>query len=273
MENILRRAEHLVDGFINSSASLRETKTESVFKKTQLHESEYRPDYYLKEENYIDNIITNSVIRASLKSIADKYYNKTIKEIIEHSSKITNTTYPSLYLVISKCCTSLNINNCPSFYITNVLRGINALSMEVEGNKYVLLSRRVAAVLSTTEQSFIIGHELGHHQQGNLVCHTVNGLLNSLNAKSEIFGPLISDTIEVPLKRWCRLSEFNADRAGLVCCKDINVVKQLFVKLGMIENPTAFNLYQETSEDHPLLSTRYNELKSFAQSYKNRLCL
>lgn len=265
MESLARSIERFVDGFANSSAAFDVPVRDS--------EPVARPSYLLKEDNYLDAVINNTVTKASLRYVADKYYSTSVDETLKSSTLVSASSYPSLHQILRKCEHSLSLCDMPEVYVTSKLRGINALSLEVKREKLILISREATVCLSEPELEFLLGHELGHHQQGNLVCHTVNGLLNSLNAKSEIFGPLISDTIEVPLKRWCRLSEFNADRAGLVCCKDINVVKQLFVKFGMIENPTAFNLYQETSEDHPLLSTRYNELKSFAQSYKNRLCL
>lgn len=148
--------------------------------------------------------------------------------------------------------------------MTTKLRGINALSVEIKGCKMILVSRRFASSLTTDEMKFILGHELGHHQQGNLVGHTVNGLLNSMTDKSEVLGPIVLDTIEVPLKRWCRRSEFNADRAGFLCCQDIKVVRNLFLKLGMIEERNVFHQYKETGEDHPLLFTRYEELLKYA---------
>ena len=44
--------------------------------------------------------------------------------------------------------------------------------------------------------------------------------LDELLEEATELTALVLDTIEVPLKRWCRCSEFNADRAGYLCCKD-----------------------------------------------------
>ena len=144
------------------------------------------------------------------------------------------------------------------------MKGINALSIETKGK----LGRKTIILLSESELSFLLGHELGHHQQGNLVCHTVNGLMNNIVKSSEIFGPIILDTIEVPLKRWCKQSEFNADRAGYLCCENISTVKSLFKKLGMIETPTSFHHYRETGDDHPMFITRYNQLLQYMETIK-----
>lgn len=74
---------------------------------------------------------------------------------------------------------------------------------------------------------------------------------------------MIQDATEVSLKRWCRLSEHNADRAWLLCCRDIEVVKQLFRKIGMIESTIVYHQYIEISEDFPMLNTRLHELKEY----------
>ena len=260
------RLKDFADQFANSSAGIPKTaqKNDMVAETTTVEDAVM--DYAVKEENYIGDFLDNKLVRSCLKSIADKYYGNQITVIKNEGMLLTNDSYPMLHSTYIHCCHTLKIKNPPAVYITHRLRGINALSVEINNEQMILLSRRVAISLSTKEQAFILGHELGHHQQGNLVGHTVNGLVNSLKDKSEIFGPMIQDAIEVPLKRWCRRSEYNADRAGLLCCKDIEVVKQLFMKIGMIESVTVYHQYKETSDDHPMLTTRLKELNDYVTS-------
>lgn len=259
------RLKDFAEQFANSSAGIPKTaRHDKVAKITTIEDAVL--DYAVKEENYIGDFLDNKLVCSCLKSIADKYYGSQITVIRNEGVLLTNDSYPMLHSTYIHCCHTLKIKNPPAVYITHRLRGINALSVEINNEQMILLSRRVAISLSAKEQAFILGHELGHHQQGNLVGHTVNGLVNSLKDKSEIFGPMIQDAIEVPLKRWCRRSEYNADRAGLLCCKDIEVVKQLFLKIGMIESVTVYHQYKETSDDHPMLTTRLKELNDYATS-------
>ena len=260
------RLKDFAEQFANSSAGIPKTaqQNDMVAETTTVEDAVM--DYAVKEENYIGDFLDNKLVRSCLKSIADKYYGNQIAVIRNEGMLLTNESYPMLYSTYAHCCHTLKIKNPPVVYITHRLRGINALSVEINNEQMILLSRRVAISLSTKEQAFILGHELGHHQQGNLVGHTVNGLVNSLKDKSEILGPMIQDAIEVPLKRWCRRSEYNADRAGLLCCKDIETVKQLFMKIGMIESVTIYHQYKETSDDHPMLTTRLKELNDYATS-------
>ena len=260
------RLKDFADQFANSSAGIPKTaqQNDMVAETTTVEDAVM--DYAVKEENYIGDFLDNKLVRGCLKSIADKYYGSQITVIRNEGVLLTNDSYPMLHSTYIHCCHILKIMNPPAVYITHILRGINALSVEINNEQMILLSRRVAISLSTKEQAFILGHELGHHQQGNLVGHTVNGLINSLTDKSEIFGPMIQDAIEVQLKRWCRRSEYNADRAGLLCCKDIEVMKQLILKIGMIESVTVYHQYKETSDDHPMLTTRLKELNDYATS-------
>lgn len=160
------------------------------------------------------------------------------------------------------------MKDSPKVYITRKIRGINALSVEIKSKNLILISRQFIVRLTPKEQAFILGHELGHHQQGNLVCHTINGLFDILNNSSEILGPIISDTMEVPLKRWCRQTEFYADRAGFICCKDLEIINNLFRRFGMQPSLSAYYEYKELEASHPHLQTRLAALTQYANSQK-----
>lgn len=257
MESLARSIERFVDGFANSSATFDAPVQDKI--------STASPSYMFEEDNYLDAILNNAIAKASLRRIADNFYSTSIEDTLKLSTPVSVSSYPALCQILEKCCHTLSIDKIPEVYVTGRLRGINALSLEVKRKKFILMSREAVVCLSESELRFLLGHELGHHQQGNLVCHTVNGLLNSLNAKSEIFGPLISDTIEVPLKRWCRQSEFNADRAGFICCGEIEAVESLMTKITAKRFRTSYSSISELFEDHPLLKTRMEKLKEFSE--------
>ncbi|MCM1220683.1 MAG: M48 family metallopeptidase [Lachnospiraceae bacterium] len=220
------------------------------------------------DDNYMGDFIGNPITRQFLRTVTDHYYADQLDEILLQSKELTKTSYPSFYIVYLGCCEKLGLYKRPKAYITSRLQGINALSIEVKDKRMILISRRVVISLTVKEQAFILGHELGHHQQGNLVCHTLNGLLDNLNNKTEIIGPIIADAVEVPLKRWCRCSEFNADRAGIICCGDIEVVKGLFQKLGMCQQMSAYSEYSEIGSSHPHFQTRLSALAKYTTVQK-----
>lgn len=263
LNNATKKFWEAIDSFANSSAGT--NKIQATTEQKQLVQKQsINPLWYAEwNDDYLSVVLNNAVTRKCLKVIANKYYAAQVEDVINYSTALTEQSLPSIYKIYSHCITTLKIKDVPEVYVTNKLRGINALSIETHEKKIILLGRKTTMLLTELELAFLLGHELGHHQQGNLVCHTVNGLLNRFVKSSEIFGPMILDTIEVPLKRWCKQSEFNADRAGYLCCKDFKSIKSLFVKVGMIENPTSLHQYKETGEDHPMLSTRLKKLELY----------
>lgn len=258
MESIIKTyqdAKDFVDSFINSTSS-----SFSAFRK----EPEDAEAWYASwEDNYIGDFLDNKITKSILRKVADKYYAGQLEEIIGQSTKLDALTYPTVYSIYEECCQKLGFVHFPTLYVTGQLQGINALSIEVKGRKLILLSRISTIRLNEQELKFILGHELGHHQQGNLVCHTVNGLLDTLSNSSEIFGPMIADTIEVPMKRWCRQSEFNADKAGFICCGEMGAVTNLFSKLGLHSTVSAYLDYKEMETAHPHLHTRLAALTQY----------
>lgn len=217
------------------------------------------------DDNYMGDLLDNNLVKSILRKIADFYYGKQLEILLDEATELTAESYPMFYEVYSDCCNTLGMYNQPQVYVTGIMKGINALSLDVKGRQLILISPTVAICLPPGEQAFLLGHEISHHQQGNLVCHTVNGLADNINNVSAIFGPLVLDTIEVPLKRWCRCSEFNADRAGYLCCSDGNIIRSLFFRLGMKSIPSAYSDYMEVGAAHPMLHTRWNALSKYIQ--------
>lgn len=246
-----------VDAFANSASGIAERK------EVEPASVSSKPYYVCRSDNYLEDILDNFATKKTLKSIATKYYSPRIDNIVQNGSKLSDNSFPRLWNNFEHCCKTLGIKNYPDTYITDKLTGINGLSIEVNDNPFVLLSFQTAILLNDAEQRFLIGHELGHIQQGNLVCHTVNGLLDAFNRSSEIFGSIISDAIDIPLKRWCRQTEFNADRAGLICCENIDVATQLLTKITEKKYKTTYAIISELYDNHPLNKTRIELLKEY----------
>lgn len=216
-------------------------------------------------DNYIDSILSNSLILRSLHFIVDRCYKNQMDEIRLKSQKVTKMSYPHLYLILQECCQSLNVTNYPEVMVTSRLKGINALSVETDESPVILLSNKSVVSLTDGELKFMIGHELGHILQQNLVCHMVKGFLDNLNSSSEVLGPVVSDMIDVPLNQWHRCAEYTADRAGLLCCKDISAIKQLFNRIDKryVRMDNILTEYYELNNVHPLYAKRILELETY----------
>lgn len=216
-------------------------------------------------DNYMDSILSNGLVRKSLQLFADKYCKEQIQKIKSTGQLVSNSNYPHFYDVLQSCYKSLNIEEVPEVYVTNQLKGINALSVGTDSAPIILISRKAMISLSDGELKFMIGHELGHILQKNLMCHTIKGLLDNLNSKSEILGPIVSDLIDVPLNQWYRCAEYTADRAGYICAKSITHIRSLFGRLcnTTIKETNQIARYFELSNIHPMYNNRINQLEQF----------
>jgi tellurite resistance protein len=89
------------------------------------------------------------------------------------------------------------------------------------------LTSRLVEGFNAAELRFVIGHELGHVVFDHL------RLPMPLTATIEdLAGPLVSRSVALELYLWCRSAEISADRAGLVCARDVNAAASSFLKLS-----------------------------------------
>ncbi len=255
----------LVEGY-NKLKSKAEQIVESVKTSKLLSQKKDAPlPYAYPCDNYMDSILSNGLVRKTLQLFADKYCKKQIQKIKSTGQLVSKANYPQLYDILQSCYKSLNVEEIPEVYITNQLKGINALSVGSDSAPIILISRKTVISLSDGELKFMIGHELGHILQKNLMCHTIKGLLDNLNSKSEILGPIVSDLIEVPLNQWYRCAEYTADRAGFICAKSITHIRSLFERLcnTTIKETNQIARYFELSNIHPMYNNRINQLEQF----------
>ncbi|MBM3332932.1 M48 family metallopeptidase [candidate division WOR-3 bacterium] len=152
--------------------------------------------------------------------------------------RITATSYPSLYEVMTTACAVLNLPSPPTLYVEPGDE-VNACVVGSE-QPIVVLTAGAVDKLSHGEQLYIVGHELGHvksqHGVYRLVADWIaRAGLNSLAALPE-FGKFMANLATTPLQyailRWSRMSELTCDRAGLLACQDIDAVMLALMKLA-----------------------------------------
>lgn len=217
-------------------------------------------------DNYIETILSIQLVKKELKRLINNYYKTQNIGISNIGCKVNSTSFPKLHGILKDCSNILEIKKIPDAYVSNKLRGINALAMEINDISTILISPKSLFQLSDNELKFMLGHELSHLTQGNLLCHTANGILSNVKKKYEFIGSIVSDLIEIPLKEWCRANEYTADRAGYLCCNDIASVVSLFKKIGRDNSKTGYYSYTEIYKDHPYIQSRIDRIKEFAKS-------
>jgi Zn-dependent protease with chaperone function len=162
----------------------------------------------------------------------------------------------------------------------------------------IVISSCLRTMLDLNELKFIIGHECGHiHNQHGIYNTAVIMLVDPIAklmlqnlisvgaslgavrlAASAIYGGL-----RLFLMNWSRCADITCDRAGLICCGDLQVAENALIKLvtGGSEQLEGFNIeaylkqiaqaesvshrYVRMTQPYLMMATRIEALRLFAQ--------
>ena len=152
------------------------------------------------------------------------------------SIKVTNKNFPMLHEQFLNACNILGVFPIPAFYLQWGYE-INAFTTGVE-RPILVLNSGIIDLLEEDEISFIIGHELGHIKSQHVLYHqlaTIFPYIGDILGQATLgLGNAISMGIELALLKWSRMSEFTADRAGLLACQNFNAACSTFIKMSGI---------------------------------------
>jgi Zn-dependent protease with chaperone function len=148
--------------------------------------------------------------------------------------KITNQNYPKMYALLDNACEILNLQQRPDLYLQPHF-GINGFTVGSE-RPIIVISSEAIDLLDELELLYVLGHEIGHVKSQHVLYHQIASYLPALaeaigNATLGI-GGLLSIPIQMALYNWSRMSEFTADRAGLLACQDVEVAGRVMMKIA-----------------------------------------
>lgn len=228
----------------------------------------------------LDNPTINAVFNKAVQTSIDASFGLSLATGIH----VSRNTYPELYAVVEECAVKLDIP-VPYVVISDQVKGINACTAGTDQFAFIAISSMLPLVLNQDEMKFVIGHECGHLALGHVVYHTALGMMGAAGGLLPLVGNMIAKTISYPLNAWSRRSEISADRAGLICCGDVQVAKRSLFKLeagllnissvdidayvreseAMLENST-FGKFGEFFMSHPIIPKRIKAINLFANS-------
>lgn len=157
--------------------------------------------------------------------------------------KVTNENYPKIYEYLQYACQILDIKNIPNLYISWGY-SINAMTVGSE-NPIIILNSGLIDLCDDDEIMFVIGHECGHIKSNHMLYHMMAQVLN-LIIDSIPFGNIAAAPIQYALYYWDRMSEFTADRAGLLCCQNKDAAIRAFMKMAGMPIKQFDNMNYET---------------------------
>ena len=140
---------------------------------------------------------------------------------------ITNESLPKMHQQLVDACEILGVKEIPT-YSTDWEYAPYHFSNGEKHRRIVMMSGS-ADLFTDEEMMFVLGHELGHMACGHKPYHM---LLETF------YMPFVNDAafkawasiIKLPLMEWYRMSDYTADRMGLLCCQDINAAITTMIK-------------------------------------------
>ncbi|QYZ78074.1 M48 family peptidase [Methanofollis formosanus] len=148
--------------------------------------------------------------------------------------RVTPQNFPHIHELFSEAREILNVNYEIDLYIQQN-PWINACTAGIE-KPVIILNTQTVDALTDDELLYIIGHEMGHIKSRHLLYKQTADILQVMGGViSEItfgLGDVVMTGLKVALLHWSRMTEFTADRAGLLACQDINVAAGASMKIA-----------------------------------------
>ncbi|MCC6874895.1 MAG: M48 family metallopeptidase [Sandaracinaceae bacterium] len=193
--------------------------------------------------------------------------------------KVGPRQFPSIYKIALHCAEVLTVP-VPQIYI-KTHPAPNAYTFGTDEESFIVIHSALVDHFDEAELKFVIGHETGHIQNKHVVYGTA---LQVLLQTAGLFVQWLIQPAVVALQAWYRRAEVTCDRAGLLCCKDLDAASRSFLKLAVgshklypemdveafldqhQEGQASVGRMQEVFASHPYLPKRIHALRIFADS-------
>jgi Zn-dependent protease with chaperone function len=97
---------------------------------------------------------------------------------------------------------------------------------------FIVLNSGAIRLLNQDEQTYLLGHELGHIMSGHVLYRTMMVLLLQLASLGFPVVGLAARAILMALLEWSRKAELSCDRAGLLAVQNPDATLRSFMKLA-----------------------------------------
>jgi Zn-dependent protease with chaperone function len=201
-------------------------------------------------------------------------------DLLGTSVKVGPNQYPRVYQIARSCADTLGIP-MPMVFVQGRIDSVNAYTMGTDKESVIVLHSVTVDYLSDDELKFVIGHECGHIQNGHMVYLTAMRILAQM--ATAVLGWFVQPAL-IALQGWSRAAEITCDRAGLLCCGDVEIAQRSFLKLvagsqtlfeqlnvdqfldQLREGREGIGRAAELTKSHPYLTKRIEAIRLFAES-------
>lgn len=181
-------------------------------------------------DSAIVRMLDTPVINDAFRALVDINANTAMGQMLASSIPVTDTNDPKLSRIVDDCAETLHIRR-PYVVVTNQIPGLNAVTFGSDEEPYIAITSLLAKMMEPDQMRFVIGHECGHIAMGHVVYHTAASALGTLSQWIPYIGGSVYNMLSFPLNAWARRSEITADRAGLICCGNLELAKKTLLQI------------------------------------------
>ena len=164
---------------------------------------------------------------------------------------LTKDNSPRIIKILNEASRILDLDAVPNIYLYGEFGGDIKASTQGSYEPHIALSRRAVVELDDLELLVLIGRELGRIKSGHVLYRTIaeylaDSLVEVISSLTLGLGSIPAKTIEYALRYWYRMSEFTADRAGLLVSQDINAFIRLQLRQSGLPKDSNMSLFQNS---------------------------
>ena len=174
-----------------------------------------------------------------LDTLVKKFYEYGVEKIFNiqltsSNLRVTPSSVPEVYNIFEEARQILNLPVVPALYLIRA----DELQGFTTGVDHPIIAISSSAVDSFTDEEllFIMGREIGHIKSQHVLYYEIGTILpvlsEILGAMTLGIGSIVSMGLQIALLHWQRMSEYTADRAGLLACQDVSIATSALSKIA-----------------------------------------
>jgi Zn-dependent protease with chaperone function len=169
-------------------------------------------------------------VRVAIEATARLWRGAAREELLAGTSKVTPESNARLWKIVDDVGKALHVP-APTLHVSSSFAGAHVFG--ADGDHAIVLEQALADGLSDEELRFVLGRELGHVQNDQVVLTTAEYYLTHAGSR---FVQWVVTPAAAALSAWSRRADITSDRAGLIAARSLDAADSALRRL--IEEPT-----------------------------------